>query len=148
MTKTGRYQPAEDSAGWEPHRTLTAVTEANTHEDEAESVESEERKQEEDSPIELWNPEGNPSNSLHSSHDDEATSRRKGGEKYFGYVTNLAVTVDSNEESENLFQLITAGKTDTNNTDDGKLLDEDIKNLRYVTGLTDLLVDGAIRTIR
>ena len=134
--------PAESSAGWEPHRTLTAVTEDNSHEDEAESVESEEQEQEEDSPIELRNPEGIPSDSLHSSHDDEATYRRKRGEEYFGYVTNLAETVDSDEETENPFRLITAVRTDTNNTDDGELLDEDIEDLRYGTGLTDLLVDG------
>jgi hypothetical protein len=121
---------------------LTGVTEDNAHEDEADSTESEEHKQEEDSPIELRNPSGIPSDSLHSTHDDEATYRRKRGEEYFGYVTNLAETVDPDEETENPFRLITAVRTDTNNTDDGELLDEDVEDLRYGTGLTDLLVDG------
>lgn len=130
----------EDSAGWEPHRTLSSVTEDDTHEDEVESTESEEQDQ--DSPIELRNPEGIPSDSLHSTHDDEATYRRKRGEEYFGYVTNLAETVDPDVETENPFRLITAVRTDTNNTDDGELLDEDIEDLGFGTGLTDLLVDG------
>ena len=131
-----------DSAGWEPHRTLSSVTEDDAHEDETESPDSDEHEQQQDSPIALRNPGGIPSGSLHSSHDDEATFRRKRGEGHIGYVTNLAETVDPDEETENPFRLITAVRTDTNNTNDEELLDEDIEDLRYGTGLTDLLVDG------
>lgn len=91
----------EDSAGWEPQRTLSSVTEDDTHEDEAKPTESEGQEQDQDSPIELRNPSGIPSDSLHSTHDNEATYRRKRGEEHFGYVTNLAETVNPDEETEN-----------------------------------------------
>jgi hypothetical protein len=57
----------QDSAGWEPHRTLTSVTENDAHENKAQSTGSEAHEQEQDSRIELRNPEKIPSDSLHSS---------------------------------------------------------------------------------
>jgi len=44
--------------------------------------------------------------------------------------------------TENPFRLITTIRVDTNNTDDGDLLAEDVPELSEETGLTDLLVDG------
>jgi len=44
--------------------------------------------------------------------------------------------------TENPFRLITTIRVDTNNTDDGDLLAEDVPELSEETGLTDLLVGG------
>jgi len=68
----------------------------------------------------------------------DATHRRKGGESFCGYKANVAETCDG----ENPFRLITTIRVDTNNTDDGDLLAEDVPELSEETGLTDLLVDG------
>ena len=126
----------EDSPGWEPHRKLSSATEDNEQDegDEEPSVSDDDQG----TRIGLKDSDEIPSDSLHNPHDDEATYRRKYGEEYFGYVANLAETCGD----DNPFQLITTVRTDTNNTDDGELLGEDVEELRYETGLTDLLVDG------
>ena len=125
----------EGSPGWEPHRTLGSIIEDDdVPEGEEDPPDSDEDHQPR---IGLKNPEEIPSDSLHSPHDDEATYRRKHGEEYFGYVINLAETCGG----ENPFRLITAVRVDTNNTDDGDLLDRDVADLAGM-GLTDLLNDG------
>lgn len=78
------------------------------------------------------------SESLQNPHDEEASFRSKHGEKHFGYKANFAETCGG----ENPFRLITTVRVDTNNTDDGELLDADIEELAMETGLLDLLVDG------
>lgn len=78
------------------------------------------------------------SGSLQNPHDDEATYRRKHGEEHYGYKVNLAETCGG----ENPFRLITTVRVDTNNTNDGDLLEADAEELAMETGLLDLLHDG------
>jgi hypothetical protein len=75
---------------------------------------------------------------MQNPHDVDATYRQKNSEFHYGYKTNVAETCDG----DNPFRLITTIRIDTNNTDDSDLLAEDVAELPYETGLTDLLVDG------
>jgi hypothetical protein len=126
-----------ESPGWKPVRKFTSsegdtaqhadddTAETDTHEDHHDRVG-------------LKQPDEIDSGSLQNPHDDEATHRRKSGENYYGYKANIAETCGS----DNPFRLITAVRTDTNNTEDSDLLKEDIPELPYETGLIDLLLDG------
>lgn len=82
-----------------------------------------------------------PSDSLHDLHDAESTYRKR-DEEYFGYVANLADTVEPDQATENAFRLITAVRKYMNYTADGEMFGEHVDGLQTATGLTDLLVDG------
>ena len=138
----GDHDDDDESPGWEPHRKFTPpadITGGEATEDIV--VETDENEEGDDqNRITLKDPTDIGSDSLHNPHDDEATYRRKLGEEYFGYKANLAETCASGDK--NPFRLITAVQVDTNNTDDGDLLEEDVDELPYSTSLVDLLVDG------
>ena len=76
--------------------------------------------------------------SLQSPDDLEATFRKKRGESYVGYVTNVTETV----ESDNPFQLITKVQTESNTTDDAKMLAEALPELVERTELETMHSDG------
>jgi hypothetical protein len=78
------------------------------------------------------------SGALQSLDDLEATFRRKGGDKYKGYVMNITETCDPDNE----LQLITHVQVASNNTDDATLLCAAIPVLSERTQLTDLYSDG------
>ena len=76
--------------------------------------------------------------SLQSPDDLEATFRKKRGESYIGYVTNVTETV----EADNPFQLITKVQTESNTTDDAKMLAEALPELVERTDLETMHSDG------
>jgi hypothetical protein len=76
--------------------------------------------------------------SLQSPDDWEATYRRKRGEDYQGYVTNVTETC----HPENDFQLIVKVQTEPNNTDDGAMLNEALPDLKERTGVKEMHTDG------
>lgn len=76
--------------------------------------------------------------SLQSPDDLEATFRKKRGETYVGYVTNVTETV----EPDNSFQLITKVQTESNTTDDAKMLAEALPELVERTELETMHSDG------
>jgi len=76
--------------------------------------------------------------SLQSPDDLEATFRKKRGESYIGYVTNVTETV----EVDNPFQLITKVQTESNTTDDAKMLAEALPELVERTELETMHSDG------
>ncbi len=76
--------------------------------------------------------------SLQSPDDLEATFRKKRGESYIGYVTNVTETV----EPDNPFQLITKVQTESNTTDDAKMLTEALPELIERTDLETMHSDG------
>lgn len=76
--------------------------------------------------------------SLQSPDDLEATFRKKRGESYRGYVTNVTETA----EPDNPFQLITKVQTESNTTDDAKLLAEALPELVERTELETMYSDG------
>lgn len=124
------------SRGWEPIRNYTA-TEDETDQASGETPQPEESDPDQDR-IGLKSPDEIISDSMQNPHDVDATYRRKGSESHCGYKANVAETCDG----DNPFRLITTVRVDTNNTDDGDLLAEDVAELPAETGLTDLLVDG------
>jgi len=127
-----------ESPGWEPLRTFTSSEGETGHEQASdEPVQPDEDDHEQDR-VGLKEPDEISSGSMQNPHDVDATHRRKGGESFCGYKANVAETCDG----ENPFRLITTIRVDTNNTDDGDLLAEDVPELSEETGLTDLLVDG------
>ncbi|SDD86193.1 transposase [Natrinema hispanicum] len=126
------------SPGWEPLRTFTSSEGETGHEQASdEPAQSNEDDHEQDR-VGLKEPDEISSGSMQNPHDVDATHRRKGGESFCGYKANVAETCGG----ENPFRLITTIRVDTNNTDDGDLLAEDVPELPEETGLTDLLVDG------
>lgn len=125
------------SPGWEPIRNFTSP-ENETDQAGAETRQSEETDSDQEDRVGLKEPDEISSNSMQNPHDVDATYRRKGNESHCGYKTNVAETCDG----DNPFRLITTIRIDTNNTDDGDLLAEDVAELPAETGLTDLLVDG------
>lgn len=128
----------DDSPGWEPVRTFTTRTdESGTEELRPELLEDAAADENKDR-IKLRDGEDIDSNSLQNPHDDEATFRRKRSDQHVGYKGNLAETYGG----ENPFRQITALRLDTNNMDDGDMLDKNVEELPDATGLTDLLVDG------
>ena len=132
-------QPGDSaSPGWEPLRTFPS-TEDETINDQA-SDESGQTNEDDPDPdhVGLKEPDEISSGSIQNPQDVDATHRRKGGESYCGYKANVAETC----AGDNPFRLITTIRVDTNNTDDGDLLAEDVPELPDETGLTDLLVDG------
>ncbi|MFQ5398284.1 MAG: hypothetical protein ACE5E7_01665 [Anaerolineae bacterium] len=76
--------------------------------------------------------------SLQSPDDLEATFRKKRGESYSGYVTNVTETA----EPDNPFQLITKVQTESNTTDDAKLLAAALLGLVERTELEIMHSDG------
>ena len=76
--------------------------------------------------------------SLQSPDDLEATFRKKRGESYIGYVTNVTETADP----DNPFQLITKVQTEANATDDAKMLAEALPELVERTELETMHSDG------
>jgi len=77
--------------------------------------------------------------SLQSPDDWEATFRRKQGEDYVGYVTNVTETVDS----DGGLQLITKIQTASNTTEDAALLNDALPELVERTGVDTVYNDGA-----
>lgn len=77
-------------------------------------------------------------NTLQSPDDPEATYRRKNGEKARGYVANITETCDP----ENDIQLITAVSVESNTTDDQKLLEVDIQELKERTDIEEVVTDA------
>ena len=125
-----------ESPGWEPIRNFTS-TEDETEQASGETIQPEETDPEQDR-VGLKEPDEISSDSIQNPHDVDATYRRKGSESHCGYKANIAETCDG----DNPFRLITTVRVNTNNTDDGDLLAEDVAELPVETGLTDLLVDG------
>lgn len=76
--------------------------------------------------------------SLQSPDDLEATFRKKRGESYSGYVANVTETADP----DNSFQLITKVQTESNTTDDAKMLAEALPELVERTELETMHSDG------
>lgn len=114
--------PGDESPGWEP---ITSFGSGDDDDPEPDRVG-------------LKEPDEVGSGSIQNPHDTDATYRQKGGTSSCGYKANVAETCDG----DNPFRLITTIRVDTNNTDDGELLREDVPELPAETGLTDLLVDG------
>ncbi len=77
-------------------------------------------------------------NSLQSPDDLEATFRKKRGEQYVGYVTNVTETADP----DNPFQLIVKVQTESNTTDDAEMLAEALPELTERTDLETMHSDG------
>lgn len=76
---------------------------------------------------------------LQSLDDLEATYRTKGTGHYKGYVANVTETCDP----QNDVQLITKVQVAPNNTEDSRLLQEALPNLKERTQLATLITDGA-----
>lgn len=80
------------------------------------------------------------SSSLQSPDDIDATYRKKRGESYKGQAVNVTETANP----ENALNLIVDVETDTNNTDDSRLLNNSIDRLKEKTpDLNSLHTDGA-----
>lgn len=77
-------------------------------------------------------------NTLQSPDDPEATYRRKRGENARGYVANITETCDP----ENEVQVITAVSVESNTTDDQKLLETDIQELKERTEIEEIVTDA------
>ena len=77
-------------------------------------------------------------NTLQSPDDPEATFRRKNGEDARGYVANITETCDP----ENDIQLITMASVEPNTTDDQKLLEMDIQELKERTDIEEVVTDA------
>jgi hypothetical protein len=133
-------QPGDDSSpDWQPLRTYTPPEEnTDSERDETNTDSSGGDADNQSDHVGLKEPDEIDSGSLQNPHDEDATYRSKNAEDYHGYKANVAETCNG----ENPFRLITAIRVDTNNTDDGDLLDEDVEELSTETGLRDLLVDG------
>ena len=126
----------DDSPGWEPVRTFrTQTDESGT--DELRPETPDDGTADGQDRVELREGKDIGSDTLQNPHDDEATFRRKHTGEHVGYISNFAETCGG----ENPFRLLTAVRTDVNNTDDGDLLDRDVDELAEM-GLTDLLTDG------
>ena len=121
-TDDDKSPPGDESPGWEP---ITSFSSGDDDDRESDRVG-------------LKEPDEVDSGSIQNPHDTDATYRHKGGTSSCGYKANVAETCDG----DNPFRLITTIRVDTNNTDDGELLREDVPELPAETGLTDLLVDG------
>lgn len=76
--------------------------------------------------------------SLQSLDDPEATYRKKQGQSYRGYVSNISETCDP----ENEVQLIVKAQTESNVTDDGRMLADALPNLIERTDVDELYTDG------
>lgn len=76
--------------------------------------------------------------SLQSPDDWEATYRKKKGQGYRGYVTNITETCDP----ENGLQLIVKVQTEANRVDDAVLLEAAIPNLLERTEVNEMHTDG------
>lgn len=76
--------------------------------------------------------------SLQSPDDPEATYRRKKGQGYRGYVTNVTETCNP----DNAVQLVVKVQTEANTTDDAKLLEAAVPNLVARTDVSELNTDG------
>jgi hypothetical protein len=75
---------------------------------------------------------------LQSPDDPEATYRKKGTERHYGYVSNVTETCDP----KNQLQLIVAVHTEKNVTDDSALLVADLPSLKERTDVHELTTDG------
>ena len=77
--------------------------------------------------------------SLQSPDDEEATYRQKRGKDYIGYVGNITETCDP----ENDLQLIVKVQVEPNTTDDAKMLNDVLPELKKRTELSEINVDGS-----
>ena len=127
----------DDSPGWEPVRTFTTRTDESGEEELRAEIPDDAAAAESQNRVELKDAQDIDSDSLQNPHNDEATFRRKHTSQHVGYVANVAETCDADDP----FRLITTVRVDTNNTDDGELLNRDVDDLAAM-GLTDLLNDG------
>lgn len=78
-------------------------------------------------------------NSLASPDDPEVTYRKKGNQRFLGYVTNVTETCDP----VNPFQLIVHVQSAPNATADVTFLQEAVPDLKNRTGVQFLYTDGA-----
>ena len=76
--------------------------------------------------------------SLQSPDDEQASYRRKRGEDYVGYVSNVAETCDP----ENDLQLIVKVQVEPNTTEDAQMLDAALPELKERTDLDEMHTDG------
>ena len=76
--------------------------------------------------------------SLQSPDDWDATYRQKRGVGYQGYVTNVTETCDP----DNGLQLIVKVQTESNDTDDARMLNDAVPNLVERTAVDELHTDG------
>lgn len=76
--------------------------------------------------------------SLQSPDDLEATYRQKKDEEFIGYVANATETC----HPDNDFQLILKMQTESNTTDDAKMLEDVLPELKERTDLEQLYTDG------
>jgi hypothetical protein len=76
--------------------------------------------------------------SLQSPDDQQASYRRKRGEDYVGYVANLTETCDP----ENDLQLAIKVQVEPNTTEDAKMLDAALPELKERTALDEMHTDG------
>ena len=76
--------------------------------------------------------------SLQSPDDWEATFRRKNGQSYQGYVTNVTETCDP----ANAVQLIVKMQTAPNHSDDAALLEDAVPDLVARTDVDEMRTDG------
>lgn len=77
--------------------------------------------------------------SLQSPDDWEATYRKKKGQGYKGYVSNITETCDP----ENDLQLIVKVQTEANSADDAQMLADAVPDLVQRTDVEEMYVDGA-----
>jgi hypothetical protein len=75
---------------------------------------------------------------LQSPDDTEATYRKKNGEGAKGYVANITETCDK----DNDLQIITNVSVEPNNTDDQKLMSDDLDNLQKRTKIEEVVTDA------
>ncbi|MBS1249629.1 MAG: hypothetical protein MAG431_01209 [Chloroflexi bacterium] len=68
----------------------------------------------------------------------EATYRKKRGEDYQGYTFSATETCNP----ENDLQLIVSIQTEPNNTDDAEMLEEEIPDLKKLTDVEEIYIDG------
>jgi hypothetical protein len=76
--------------------------------------------------------------SLQSPDDEQASYRRKQGGDHIGYVSNLTETCDP----ENDLQLILKVQVEPNTTEDAKMLEEVLPELKERTGVDEIHTDG------
>jgi hypothetical protein len=76
--------------------------------------------------------------SLQSPDDEQASYRRKRGEDYVGFVSNLTETCDP----ENDLQLIVKVQIEPNTTEDAQMLEEALPELKERTDLDEMYTDG------
>jgi hypothetical protein len=77
--------------------------------------------------------------SLQSPDDEQASYRQKQGKDYVGYVANIAETCDP----ENNLQLVMKVQVEPNTTEDAKMLEEALPELKERTDVNQMHTDGS-----